>query len=496
MTPRKLATAADFSALTSSLNALYTNKAARAETTPSITHSKDATDTVDNAICEAEELALPSVVIPDRREPVLESTSHSLTENTTDDDHPLKHPLSDPWQQRSFPDPPGSQEESEEWKSQACNQHSNQSQAIITADDVQIHSRQCKEESISSTISSASDQAGRGPSSRHFCAASDEFTGRLDGKDIPRKKDHDHPILTNIACDEKTPDETVNLHMAEDATGRQASDSAIDCTPKIDSAGDLACSRWANRATEPKIDSVGTCIASTSRFLESKNIISLSEHKWSQPPQQQESRDVRGSALAKIEAIDKVKSKLKMISLTNASTISRLTVAEKLVLIQQGRGIARLKDPFMPLQIRNECSANKPPAAVEHEHSHYRGSTSGKCANDKKKIRYSREFLMSFRHLTTPPRCIESVMATIHGEAGRPLVGDTARKSILATDIRSGESDQALPRSGKPNDAPSGNVHRSSNTSSVVVSSASRSEIPKDRLLKALLDRLWGFVLE
>ncbi|KAF9175301.1 hypothetical protein BGX21_003491 [Mortierella sp. AD011] len=494
MIPRKLATAADFSALTSSLNAFYTNKA-RAETI-SVAHSTDTNDTVDSAICEVEELVLPSAVIPDRREPVLESTSHSLTENTADDDHLVKHPLPDSWHQESFPNPAGSQEQPEEWKLQACSQTSNQNQVITTTDDMQIHSRQCKEESISSIILSASDQAGRGPSSRHSCAASDEFTGRLDGKDIPRKKDHDHPILTDIVCDEKAPDETANLHMAEDATGRQASNSAIDSTPKVDSAGDLACSRWAGRATEPKIDSVGTGIASSSRFLESKNIISLSEHKWSQPPQQQESRDVRGPPLAKIEAIDKIKSKVKMISLTNTSTTSTLTMAEKLVLIQQGRGIARLKDSFMPLQIRNEGSVNKLSAVVEHERSHYRGSTSGKCANDKKIIRYSREFLMSFRHLTTPPRCIESVMATIHGEAGELPVRDDARKSTLAADIRSMEPDQALPRSGKPNDAPSENVRRSSNTSSVAVSSASRSEIPEGRLRRTLLDRLWGFILE
>ncbi|KAF9360670.1 hypothetical protein BGX26_008173 [Mortierella sp. AD094] len=465
MVPQTLATAADFSALTSSLNAFYTNRAARAKPTPSITHSTDTNDTVDTTICEIEEQALPRAVIPDRCKPALESPSHTLTDSTTDDDHPVNHPLSDPWQQRSFPDPTRPQEEPKEWKSRACSQPSNRGHVILAADDMQIHSRRYKEEPISSAISPTSDQAEKGPCSRHLCTTFGKFIARPDPKDIQRKKDHDHPILIDISCDEKAPDETVYLHLAAEATRRQASESAISCTLKVDSASDLACSKWANRAAKPKIDSVGAYIVTPpSRLLESRSIVSLSGSKWSQPSRQQESGDVRGTSLGEIEVGDKVKSKVNMISLTNTSTTSRLTVAEKLVLIQQGRGIARLGDSFMPLKIRDKGSINNFSAAVEYEYGRCSGRMSEKCANDKRKIRYSREFLMSFKHLTTPPRCIESIMAAIHGGARKPLVGDATRMSTLAADIRTEGSDQAL--YGEPGDAPSGNIHRSSNTSS------------------------------
>ncbi|KAF8963695.1 hypothetical protein BGZ46_000922 [Entomortierella lignicola] len=299
---------------------------------------------------------------------------------------------------------------------------------------LQAHSHQYDEPSSISTR--VDDNYG----SVGLCSNFEDFIVKNFSKDISMCKDHIHSISFSTPHDEN---------------------SIVSRTARF---GDLKCSKWAIQTTEPKLDA-GTTFPS--RSLESKVYASISESKWSLPPHQQGDKDVGNSVIRVIEAGRKLKRVGNTDNPTLTPTSPKLKVVDKVVLDEQGQAIAKLGNSDMLVQNRERNTTISNADTVECEHGYHEGRRVVRFVNDKRKSRYSREFLMSFRHMSIPPHSIARITATIQEGTQKTSDDSFGRTAPTRISMRQSSSNIIVgAEKSSTNTLRRSNTHRSANTSS------------------------------
>ncbi|KAF9101842.1 hypothetical protein BGX27_011301, partial [Mortierella sp. AM989] len=480
MFPQRLATAADFSNLTYSLSAFYANRATRASSTSSPLFPINTSDIDDKPSYDVENLALSPTHSLDSCEPTPEPPSHPSVSRRTEEDVFLAHTLPDQRQCLSINTIMESQEESEE-RLEHCSKGSSQKQAKLMIDDLQ----EANEETNSSASSRTSTPTQETPRSHNFCTSFDAFVAKPYSSCIPW---HD------MSREERTPIGSVFSSLTDNSAVGEANKPIVDDVVKIDTLNDLSHSKWAKRVEiqpELKVKSIGAQNASSlGGPSESRDVMRLSGSKWSVSSSQQGNRDSVSAASGAADTRNENKPKVATIGPTSFVSIS---VAEKLALIEQGRAIARLGDPDVSIRNR-EKKLDISISDIKDNYDHGQNPTTGRLNDRKRKIRYSRESLMSFKHLATPPLCIEDISAAIRKECTEALTESNAPhiqmrdQYLQASSIgsegyitRSSSQPGALGHTSPgtsgfiftsargddtSNNSPSGNIYRSSKTSS------------------------------